>query len=61
MGKYRKLITAIVGLVVVVLGPSFLGVSPEGTIMGIAPDMAVQAIISVLTAFGVYQISNDTA
>jgi hypothetical protein len=59
MAQYRKLIAAIVGLAVVVLGPSFLGLSPEGTILGIPQEQAVQSIVAVLTALGVFSMPND--
>jgi len=59
MARYRKLIAAIVGLAVVVLGPAFLGISPEGTIFGIPSEQAVQSIVAVLTALGVFAMPND--
>jgi hypothetical protein len=59
MTRYRKLIAAIVGLAVVVLGPSFMGVSPEGTLMGIPAEQAVQTIMAVATALGIWSVPND--
>lgn len=59
MNKYRKLIAAVVGLAVVVLGPSFMGVSPEGTLMGIPAEQAVSTLMAVLTALGVWAVPND--
>ena len=59
MGKYRKLVVAVIGLAVLLLGPEFFAISPEGTFFGIAQDTVVQVILAILTAIGIYQVPND--
>ncbi len=59
LARYRKLVVAIVGLLLVVLGPDFLGVSPEGTLFGFPPDLVVQVVLAILTALGVAAVPNE--
>jgi hypothetical protein len=54
MSKFAKLIAAIVGLLAIVL-TDHLNVVPDGT----NAEMISQAILAVLTAFGVYQVRNE--
>lgn len=58
MNRYRKLIVAVVGLVALLLGPEFFGISEAGTIFGMPTDTVVELAVTVLTAFGVYQVTN---
>lgn len=60
MARYRKLLAAVLGLLVIVLGPQFLGLSPEGTIFGLSPDQVMQTLVAVLTALGVWGLPNDS-
>lgn len=53
MNKYAKLIAAIVGLIVILLTDTF-----NLTIDGTGADMLRETILSLLTAFGVYQVPN---
>lgn len=53
MGRYRKLIVAIVGLLFLV-GKDFLGVDIPAS-----QDQIVNIVFAVLTAFGVFQAPND--
>lgn len=53
MSRYSKLIVAVVGLLVVILGPEFLG-AVEDT------ETTAQLVLALLTAFGVYQVPNKT-
>lgn len=59
MGKYRKLIAAIVGLVGIVLGPTVLGITPGDEFFGIGQDKVVEVVIAVLTGLGVWGFAND--
>lgn len=51
--KYSKLIAAAVGLVAILLGPDFLGLTNDA-------ERLAQAILALLTLFGVYQVRNTT-
>lgn len=53
MSKYSKLIAAIVGLAVIIVGPEFLDLT-ENT------ELVTQSVLALLTAFGVYQVPNQT-
>lgn len=53
MSKYRKLIAAAVGLVVVVLGPDFIGVADLNA------EMITEFVFSILTAIGVWAVPNE--
>lgn len=59
MKNYRKLIVAIVGAVGILLGPAVLGITPGEEFFGVGQDTVVQAIVAILTVFGVYQAKND--
>ena len=48
MKKYRKLIAVIVGLIATEVGPEVIA----------APELLVQGVMAVLTAFGVWVIPN---
>lgn len=61
MSKYRKLIVAIIGVIAIILGPTVLGVSPEGTIFGMSTEAATQLLVGVLTAAGVWAAPNTEA
>lgn len=52
MDKYRKLIAAVLGLVVL-FGLKHFEVSLPG-----ASDVVLELVVSALTGFGVYQFSN---
>jgi uncharacterized membrane protein len=54
MTKYRKLVMAIVGLAVLVIGPDFLGVVG----VEIDPGRVTEIIIGILTAIGVWAVPN---
>ena len=54
MTNYRKLIVALVGLVVLAAGRYGFDLSGQ-------EQMIVDTLVSVLTAFGVYQASNTGA
>lgn len=54
MGKYRKLIAAIVGVIAIIAGPDVLGLTAD-------TETVVQMVMGLLTAFGVFQLSNDPA
>ncbi len=49
--KYSKLIVAVIGVVVIILGPDFLGLTGQ-------PSLIAEGILGLLTAFGVYQVTN---
>lgn len=53
MGKYRKLIAAVIGLFVL-LAKDFLGWNLDVNV-----DQLVNLTISILTAFGVFRLPND--
>lgn len=55
IGRYRKLVAALVGLGVLVLGPDFLGVIG----VEVDPSRITEIIVAVLTAFGVWAAPND--
>lgn len=57
--NYRKLVAAVIGLVAVILGPAVLGLAPGDELFGIGQATAVQAVLAILTALGVYQVPND--
>lgn len=52
ISKYKKLIAAIVGLVAIVIGPELLNLTDT-------PEKFTEAVLALLTAFGVYQLKND--
>ncbi len=60
MGKFGKLIAAGVGLVVMLLATVF-GIGDGETLLGMDQATVVQAIISLGTAFGVFQVTNTPA
>lgn len=51
MGNYKKLIVAVVGLIAIILGPEVLGLAAD-------TETTVQSIMGLLTAFGVFQMTN---
>ena len=53
MARYSKLIAAIVGLLVIIL-TDVLNLTADGT----SADALREILLSLLTAFGVYQIPN---
>ena len=53
MKKYRKLIVAIIG-VLLLAGKELLGIE-----IGVAEDQIYLIVISIVTAFGVYQVRNE--
>jgi predicted RND superfamily exporter protein len=57
--KYRKLVAAAVGILAMVLGPQFLGITPADQFFGIGQEAIVTAVIGVLTALGVWGARND--
>lgn len=59
MGKYRKLVAAIVGVVAMILGPAVLGVTPGEEFFGIGQETVVTAVVGILTALGVWGVKND--
>lgn len=59
MSRYRKLIAAIVGLVAIILGPSFLGVAPGEDLFSLDQERIVEMILAVLTALGVERLPNE--
>ncbi|NIS77751.1 MAG: hypothetical protein GTO00_09095 [Deltaproteobacteria bacterium] len=61
LSKYRKLLVAVVGVIAILLGPTVLGVSPEGTIFGMSTEAATQLIVGILTAAGVWAAPNTEA
>jgi hypothetical protein len=58
MSNYSKLIAAVVGLLVIVLGPGFIGIGDGLTVFGIDATVIVQGILAVLTALGVFAVPN---
>lgn len=52
LGKYRKLIAAVIGLAVVVFSPEFIQLDEQG-------QLIMQTVLSILAAAGVYQFPND--
>lgn len=59
MNKYRKLVAAVVGLLAVILGPAVLGIAPGEELFGIGQDKAVQIILAIGTAAGVWGLKNE--
>lgn len=59
MKYYRKLVAAVVGGVALSLA-AFFGIGDGTALFGIPVDTAVTVVLSVLTAFGVYQVPNET-
>lgn len=58
MSNYRKLIVAIVGVVAMILGPNVLGITPGEELFGIGKDVAVQIIVGIGAALGVWAAPN---
>lgn len=54
----RKLVAAVVGVVAIIAAPFVPGVT-ESSIFGLSQDLVVQAILGLMTAIGVYQLSNE--
>ena len=54
MGQYKKLIAAIVGVIAIIAGPEVLGLTTES-------ETVAQTIMGLLTAFGVFQVTNTPA
>jgi hypothetical protein len=52
VNKYSKLIAAVVGLLVLVLGPEFAGAAEFDA------ETVTKAVVALATAFGVYQLEN---
>lgn len=59
MGKYRKLIAAVVGVIAMILGPTVLGITPGEEFFGIGQETVVTAVIGIGTALGVWGAKND--
>lgn len=59
MGKYRKLIAAVVGVIAMILGPAVLGITPGEEFFGIGQETVVTAVIGIGTALGVWGAKND--
>ncbi len=49
--RYSKLIVAIIGVIVIILGPDVLGITGN-------TSLVAEGIIALLTAAGVYQVPN---
>ena len=60
MSRYRKLIAAVIGLVVIV-GNDFFGLGLNGEEIGRQVDLLIDAGLALVTAAGVYQFRNDPA
>ena len=58
MNKYRKLVAAGVGMVVMVLATVF-GVGDGETLMGMSQETLVQLVVGGLTALGVWGFKNE--
>ena len=58
MGRYRKLIAALIGVAAIVLGPEFLGMTTEEGLSSNV-ETVVEGIFGLLTALGVWGAKND--
>ena len=57
MSNYRKVIVAVIGLVVMVL-QQFFGIGDGDTLLGMPADKLADIVISVGTAVGVFAVAN---
>ncbi|WPZ36697.1 hypothetical protein T8K17_11180 [Thalassobaculum sp. OXR-137] len=53
---YRKLIVALVGAALVIIQQVY----PLDLLVGVTADQALEAVVPLLTAFGVWAVPNET-